>query len=98
MNATFKVRRMSYGVGMERTFALHAPRVEGVTVIRQGSVRQSKLYYLRELSGKKARISDTKRKRLAKGEMIAVVEEQPESRRRRSSRRRSCRHRKRSAD
>lgn len=77
MNATFTVRRVSFGVGMERTFSLHSPRIEGVTVLRHGHVRRSKLYYLRELSGKKARISDTRRKRSAKGTMVQLLEENP---------------------
>ena len=60
-------RRVSYGIGMERIFPLHSPRVESITVIRQGKVRRSKLYYIRDLSGKKARLSETRRKRFTKG-------------------------------
>jgi large subunit ribosomal protein L19 len=73
MSATFTVRRVSFGVGMERTFTLHAPRVESIKVVRHGRVRRSKLYYLRDLSGKKARIADTRRKRGSKDALIEMV-------------------------
>jgi large subunit ribosomal protein L19 len=56
--ASFTVRRISYGVGVERTFPLHSPRIESVQVIRRGQVRRSKLYYLRELAGKAARLKE----------------------------------------
>jgi large subunit ribosomal protein L19 len=56
--ATFTVRRVSYGVGVERTFPLHSPRVERVQVIKSGYVRRSKLYYLRALTGKAARLRE----------------------------------------
>lgn len=55
---TFTVRRVSYGEGVERVFPLHAPTVAAVEVERKGKTRRSKLYYLRELSGKKARIKE----------------------------------------
>jgi large subunit ribosomal protein L19 len=55
---TFTVRKVSFGVGVERTFPLHGPRVEKIQVIRSGKVRRAKLYYLRELSGKAARIEE----------------------------------------
>ena len=54
--ARFTVRRVSFGVGVERVFPLHSPRVEKVDVTREGSVRRAKLYYLRERSGKAARV------------------------------------------
>ena len=54
--ASFTVRRISYGVGVERTFPLHSPRIERVEMIRRGRVRRSKLYYLRQLAGKAARL------------------------------------------
>jgi large subunit ribosomal protein L19 len=73
LDETFMVRRVSFGMGMERVFPLHSPRVESVKVLRQGRVRRAKLYYLRELSGRKARIPDTRRKRGAKGLMLPVV-------------------------
>ena len=55
---TFTVRRVSYGVGVERTFPIHSPRVEKIEVIRRGIVRRAKLYYLRDLTGKAARIKE----------------------------------------
>jgi len=55
---TFTVRRVSYGIGVERTFPLHSPRVDHIEVIRRGKVRRAKLYYLRELSGKAAKIKE----------------------------------------
>lgn len=58
LRETFTVRRVTYGVGVERTFPLHSPRTEKIEVIRHGIVRRAKLYYLRELSGKAARIRD----------------------------------------
>ncbi len=61
MSATFTVRRVTYGVGVERTFPLHSPRLEGVTVLRQGASRQARLYYLRERTGKAARVKEQKR-------------------------------------
>jgi large subunit ribosomal protein L19 len=56
--ATFTVRRVSYGVGVERTFPIHSPRVERVQVMKSGHVRRSKLYYLRERAGKAARLRE----------------------------------------
>ncbi len=53
---TFTVRKISYGVGVERTFPLHSPRVDRIEVIQHGAVRRAKLYYLRGLRGKAARI------------------------------------------
>ncbi len=58
---TFTVRRMSYGIGVERTFPLHSPRVDRIEVIRRGKVRRAKLYYLRALSGKAAKIKEAAR-------------------------------------
>ncbi|MBW4828663.1 MAG: 50S ribosomal protein L19 [Clostridiaceae bacterium] len=55
---TFTVRRISYGVGVERTFPLHSPRIEKLIVTRKGKVRRSKLYYLRERQGKSARVKE----------------------------------------
>jgi len=55
---TFTVRRTSYGVGVERTFPLHSPRVESITVVRHGKVRRAKLYYLRSRSGKSAKVKE----------------------------------------
>ena len=56
--ASFTVRRISNGVGVERTFPLHSPRIEAVQVVRRGQVRRSKLYYLRDLAGKAARLKE----------------------------------------
>lgn len=58
IHETFTVRKISYGVGVERTFPLHSPRVDSIKVIRRGKVRRSKLYYLRDLRGKAARIKE----------------------------------------
>ena len=58
VRASFTVRRISYGVGVERTFPVHSPRIERVDVVRRGRVRRSKLYYLRELAGKAARLKE----------------------------------------
>lgn len=55
-SATFTVRKVSYNIGVERTFFLHSPRVERIEVVSKGHVRRSKLYYLRDLSGKKSKI------------------------------------------
>jgi len=58
LRRTFTVRRVTYGVGVERTFPLHSPRIDRIEVVRHGVVRRAKLYYLRQLSGKAARIRD----------------------------------------
>ena len=58
---TFTVRRVSYGIGVERTFPMHSPRVDHIDVIRRGKVRRAKLYYLRNLQGKAAKIKEAKR-------------------------------------
>ncbi len=54
--ATFTVRKVSYNVGVERTFFLHSPRIDKIEIVREGAVRRSRLYYLRDLRGKAARI------------------------------------------
>ena len=59
---TFTVRRTSYGVGVERTFPLHSPRVDSIKIIRRGKVRRAKLYYLRNLQGKAAKIKEADRR------------------------------------
>ena len=58
ISASFTVRKISFGEGVERVFPLHSPNIENITVIRRGRVRRSKLYYLRDLRGKAARISE----------------------------------------
>ncbi len=55
---TFTVRKISYGVGVERTFPVHTPAIETIEVVTRGQVRRAKLYYLRELRGKAARIKE----------------------------------------
>lgn len=57
----FTVRKVSQGVGVERTFPLHSPRVDKIDVVRRGRVRRARLYYLRERSGKAARIKELRR-------------------------------------
>ncbi len=58
MNASFTVRKISHGVGVEKTFALHSPRIEKIEVVTLGRVRRSRLYYLRQRRGKAARIRE----------------------------------------
>lgn len=58
LNSSFTVRKVSYGVGVERTFQTHSKLIDSITVKRRGDVRQAKLYYLRDLSGKAARIKE----------------------------------------
>jgi large subunit ribosomal protein L19 len=55
---TFTVRKISYGVGVERTFPVHTPSIEKIELVTRGRVRRAKLYYLRELRGKAARIKE----------------------------------------
>ena len=58
LHSNFTVRKISHGVGVERTFQLHSPLIDSITVKRRGDVRKAKLYHLRELSGKAARIKE----------------------------------------
>jgi len=58
LNSAFTVRKISHGVGVERTFQTHSRQIDSITVKRRGDVRQAKLYYLRELSGRAARIKE----------------------------------------
>lgn len=58
ISETFTVRKISYGVGVERTFPVHTPKIEKIDVVRRGRVRRAKLYYLRDLRGKAARIKE----------------------------------------
>ena len=55
---TFTVRRISYGIGVERTFPLHSPRIDRIEVVRKGKVARAKLYYLRERTGKSSRVKE----------------------------------------
>ncbi len=59
ISETFTVRRLSYGVGVEKTFPIHSPKVVDIQVTRKGSVRRAKLYYLRERTGKAAKVKET---------------------------------------
>jgi large subunit ribosomal protein L19 len=58
LSATFTVRKVTYGVGVERTFPVHSPSIDRIEVLRHGQVRRAKLYYLRKLRGKAARIKE----------------------------------------
>ncbi|MBI4307223.1 MAG: 50S ribosomal protein L19 [Chloroflexi bacterium] len=75
--ATFTVRRVSHGVGVERTFFAYSPLIEKVEVLRHGDIRRARLFYLRSLSGKAARIKEKARKMEALAEAIAVEPEEP---------------------
>lgn len=61
LTETFTVRRIASGVGVERVFPVHSPRIEKIEVVRRGDVRRAKLYYLRQLRGKAARIKESRR-------------------------------------
>jgi len=73
LNSAFTVRKISYGEGVERVFPLYSPRIETIEVVRRGKVRRAKLYYLRGLRGKKARIAEKVERRV--GESLIVAEE-----------------------
>ena len=75
VNSNFTVRKISHGEGVERVFPLFSPLVEKIEVVRKGDVRRAKLYYLRELSGKKARIADKDRGEEA--DQYEYIEEAP---------------------
>ena len=60
MNESFTVRKISYGEGVERVFPLYSPRLESIELVRRGSVRRAKLYYMRDRRGKSARIAERK--------------------------------------
>ena len=62
---TFTVRRVSFGVGVEKTFPLHSPRIDHIEVLKKGKVRRAKLYYLRNLSGKAAKIKEKQNTKVA---------------------------------
>lgn len=66
LRRTFTVRKISYGVGVERVFPLHSPRVEKIEVVRNGKVRRAKLYYLRDRVGKSAKVKELIRKKVVK--------------------------------
>ena len=85
LRESFKVRKISFGVGVERTFPLHAPAIAKLEVVRHGKVRRAKLYYLRELTGKKAKIEERRSRiptwtpELAEPETEAVAEIEAEA-------------------
>ena len=60
LRETFTVRRISSGIGVERTFPLHSPKIDSIVVVRQGEVRRAKLYYLRQRTGKAAKVKSSK--------------------------------------
>tara|TARA_B100000963_G_scaffold33907_1_gene25178 strand:+ start:56 stop:562 length:507 start_codon:yes stop_codon:yes gene_type:complete len=64
LNSSFTVRKISFGEGVERTFALYSPNVDSIKVIRSGKVRRAKLYYLRDRKGKSARIAEKIKKKI----------------------------------
>ena len=70
LTETFTVRKISFGVGVERIFPIHSPRIDKIQVIRKGKVRRAKLYYLRDLSGKAARITEVQNKQQAEAAVV----------------------------
>ena len=75
INSSFTVRKISFGEGVERTFALYSPNVDSIKVIRTGKVRRAKLYYLRDRKGKSARIAEKIKKKI--GVDVSVKPEEP---------------------
>ena len=74
LNSSFTVRKISFGEGVERTFALYSPIVDSIKVIRSGQVRRAKLYYLRDRTGKSARISEKIKKKIGEVKPGQVTE------------------------
>jgi large subunit ribosomal protein L19 len=77
LNSSFTVRKISFGEGVERTFALYSPNVASIKVIRSGKVRRAKLYYLRDRKGKSARIAEKIKKKI--GVDVSVKPEEPKA-------------------
>ena len=75
LNSSFTVRKISFGEGVERTFALYSPNVDSIIVIRSGKVRRAKLYYLRDRKGKSARIAEKIKKKI--GVDVSVKSSEP---------------------
>jgi large subunit ribosomal protein L19 len=78
LRETFTVRKVSFGVGVERTFPIHSPTVAKVEIVHHGKVRRAKLYYLRELSGRRAKIRERRVAVPVEGTAIAITEEDVE--------------------
>ena len=76
LNSSFTVRKISFGEGVERTFALYSPNVDSIKVIRSGKVRRAKLYYLRDRKGKSARIAEKIKKKI--GVDVSIKPSEPE--------------------
>ena len=74
LNSSFTVRKISFGEGVERTFALYSPNVDSIKVIRSGKVRRAKLYYLRDRKGKSARIAEKIKKKIGVDVSVKPVE------------------------
>ena len=72
LNQNFTVRKISYGEGVERVFPLYAPMIDSIKVVRHGKVRRAKLYYLRGLRGKSARIAEKRQERPSEGDAAAA--------------------------
>ena len=77
INSSFTVRKISFGEGVERTFALYSPNVDSIKVVRSGKVRRAKLYYLRDRKGKSARIAEKIKKKI--GVDVSVKPEEPKA-------------------
>ena len=77
LNSSFTVRKISFGEGVERTFALYSPNVDTIKVVRSGKVRRAKLYYLRDRKGKSSRIAEKIKKNI--GVEVTVQEESPQT-------------------
>ena len=75
INSSFTVRKISFGEGVERTFALYSPNVDSIKVIRSGKVRRAKLYYLRDRKGKSARIAEKIKKKIGVDVSVKPVEQ-----------------------